>query len=278
MNSIKQFSISTLKQWTKDHARSQGWMWANRAASLLWPQQCVGCANPADGFCGACDRRLSLLQARPACPTCGMAPGPYLSPDGCCSECRGLRLRFHGTVCVGAYEDPLRNMIRRAKYHGHSTLARRFADLLANHLMASAWPTRIDVLTFVPPHWTRRWRDPFYLPAALARRLGRRTGIRTQRILRRVRRGRPQTGMRAAGRRHNVRGAFRVTTRLHGACIGVVDDVMTTGATLDEVARALRGAGARAVVNLVLARGGQYHTPSGDVPAILVGDHHERIA
>src|SRR5436309_1496841 len=115
----------------------------------------------------------------------------------------------------------------------------------------------IDGVIGVPLHWHRAWRRQYNQGAILARMLAAATGLRLwNRSLRRVRPTPKQTGLTGPARRLNVRGAFRAKpNRLRGQNILLTDDVLTTGATADAAAKALRDAGAKRVVVAVLSHG-----------------------
>jgi ComF family protein len=110
----------------------------------------------------------------------------------------------------------------------------------------------------VPLHWWRRWRRGFNQSAILARRVARKLNVPfLPRVLRRIRPTRRQTEVTPAARRENVRGAFRAVSHpaLRDRSVLLIDDVMTTGSTAGEAAKALRSAGAKSVIVAVLGHG-----------------------
>jgi ComF family protein len=141
-------------------------------------------------------------------------------------------------------------MLHALKYDGRRTLAPRISALMRMH---GSWVLEgADVCVPVPLHWRRQWQRGFNQAADLAAGLG----LPVVHALKRPRRARSQTDLPAEDRRANVRNAFRVRRGacVAGACVAVVDDVSTTGATLDACARVLLGAGAREVRTLTAAR------------------------
>jgi ComF family protein len=152
---------------------------------------------------------------------------------------------------IGSYEGALRAIVHALKYEGRRSLARPLADLMKHRgaeVLAGS-----DCLVPVPLHPTRRRARGFNQALDLARHLG----VPVRKALRRVRATPTQTGLPAAQRHRNVRDAFALAPRapsLSGATVVLVDDVSTTGATLEACARVLKAAGAREVRALLAAR------------------------
>ncbi len=238
------------------------WQMVQALIESVLPPQCVNCGAHVEGtrdLCSCCLRELDVLRAQPACPCCGAAPGPYLSPQGRCVSCRRRVVHFDGTVRVAAYDGVMRAVLRRFKYHGAEHLDAMLANLMGRALSEAPWRPRLEVLLAVPPHWSRRLIGGSYPAAALGRQLASQHGLPHPPLLRRCRFDNHQIGLSLADRTRNVRGAFvlRRGVRVRGAVLGVVDDVMTSGATLNEIAAVLKRAGAAAVFNVVLARAGR---------------------
>jgi ComF family protein len=167
--------------------------------------------------------------------------------------CRqGLR-GFDACYSYGAYEGSLRELIHLFKYSGVRPLARPLGHLLS---LALPRDLEFDLIAPMPLHWRRLWSRGFNQSALLARDLARRTGVPYGRPVRRRRATVSQAELSGAERRRNVAGAFVVTGRpdVTGKRLLLVDDVLTTGATLGACAAALKKAGARYVTVLTLAR------------------------
>jgi ComF family protein len=172
-------------------------------------------------------------------------------------ECRGVALGFERTFRLGPYEGRLRDAVLRAKSPGGEGLADFLGRVLAEIRGEAIRNSEIDLVAPVPLHWWRKWTRGFNQAEAVARELAAQLGAPfAPRLLRRVRWTARQVQLSRETRRENLRGAFRVVrgARLAGKTVLVVDDVMTTGSTLGEVARTLLSAGAERVIAVVLAR------------------------
>jgi ComF family protein len=177
--------------------------------------------------------------------------------DARCSRCRDEPFRFDAAVRLGPYDGLLRDAVLRMKYHTGEGLAELLGELWADHDGAALRALGADLVVPVPLHWRRRWLRGYNQSEALAYGLAVRLRLPCGAFgLRRIRATPMQTAQTLASRRENVRGAFAAARdhRLAGKTVLLVDDVMTTGATASEAARALRSAGAERVVVAVFAR------------------------
>ncbi len=221
----------------------------------LLPERCALCAAPAapGGLCPGCRRDLPWLAH--ACPRCAR-PLPPGAPSGPCGACQRQPPALDACIAALAYELPVDRMVQLLKFHGRLDLApvlgRLLAEALAERRPPWPWP---DLLLPVPLHRRRLHQRGYNQALEIARPLARRwhLALAPQRV-RRCRPTPPQSGLDARARRVNLRGAFRVQGRLDGLNLALVDDVMTTGSTLDALARALRRRGARRVEAWVCAR------------------------
>jgi ComF family protein len=229
---------------------------------LLYPGLCGACGTPLppeqDHFCASCRAALTT-DPFPTCPRCAGTVGPFALAtleDGC-TQCRAAAFRFERVLRLGPYDDLLREVILRLKHFSGDGLAELISDLWAVHAEPRLRELRPDVVVPVPLHWWRQWRRGYNQSLALARGLAGRLGVPCRPAwLRRVRNTPQQTQQSASARRENVRGAFRARAvpGLKGRAVLLVDDVMTTGSTASEAARALLEAGASRVSVAVLAR------------------------
>lgn len=235
---------------------------AGLVADLVLPPTCISCHGVmagAGGLCGACWPRLTFI-SRPFCERLG-APlpytpvgdaGPYLSPEALADPPAFDRAR--AAVVFG---DISRDLVHGLKYGDRLDLARPMARLMAQagrDVLAEA-----DLILPVPLHVFRLWRRRFNQAALLARHLAKATQKkwRTDALVR-VRATPSQVSLSRLERHRNVSGAFAVPgpaeAHVYGRRILLVDDVLTTGATLDACARTLRRAGATHVDALTFAR------------------------
>ncbi len=227
---------------------------------LFYPACCHGCAQPLSSSDGPiCPHCWAALSTDPmaSCPRCAASIGPYALIEGGCSLCRDQSLPFEAAVRLGRYEGLLRDVILRMKHHSGEALAELLGELWADVAGPRLLALQPEVVIPVPLHWWRRWQRGYNQSAALAFSLADRLKLSYQPSwLRRIRNTPPQTSQTLAGRRENVRGAFRARqgVPLSKRSVLLVDDVMTTGATASEAARALRKGGAARVVVAVLAR------------------------
>jgi len=244
---------------------------------LAYPEQCVQCGAVLGldrrHLCEPCLAELPWVGAH-ACPRCGAQVGPHAATARGCAACRGRAFAFRRAVAPFRYEGVVRELILRFKLGREASLAYLLGDLLCDYLASGVVSAAADLVVPVPLHWRRRAARGFNQSRLLALEIGARFGLPVAaRLLRRVRSTRSQTGFSALGRQINVRGAFavraasaaagrarRLLARAFGAVdllgkrLLVVDDVMTTGATLSECARVLREAGAADVLAVAVAR------------------------
>lgn len=230
------------------------------ARHLLYPGCCLLCGQPLPEdtpyFCSLCHNEV-FSDPHTVCPRCAGTVGPFAVVEGRCHSCRDEAFAFEQALRLGAYEGLRREIILRLKNQRGQDLAELLGECWAEQAAARFASLGIDVVVPVPLHWLRRWRRGYNQSAALCRGLATRLQLPYHPSwLRRVRNTPRQTSQTPSGRKANVRGAFRARpgTPLSGRAVLLVDDVMTTGATVSEASRALRKGGARRVVVAVLAR------------------------
>jgi ComF family protein len=242
---------------------------ADALLSVLLAPTCVACGDVLDQptrgpVCDPCWRSIRPLTP-PLCDRCGDSLPTWRAIStalACCARCRRTAPALDRARSVGAYDGALRAVVRALKYDGRRSLARPLAEMMCVRgadVLADA-----ACVVPVPLHRSRRRHRGFNQARDLARHIG----LPVIDALHRRRDTATQTGLSAAQRHRNVRDAFaptRAARQVVGLIVVLIDDVSTTGATLDACARALKGAGVKEVRGLTAARvgaGGYLSTPT----------------
>jgi ComF family protein len=218
--------------------------------NLLFPPRCVGCKKRGAWFCAACLAVVPRI-VPPLCHRCGE---PLARPGDLCYNCRREPLQIDGIRSVALFEGPLRQAVHHLKYTGQRGLASSLGSLLVEYWQGNSLPA--DVLVPVPLHASRQRERGYNQAALLAHELAAAASLPViEGCLVRTRQTAPQINLKSDERKANVREAFAcVDGRLAGRQVLLLDDVCTTGATLEACAMACRQAGARSVWALTLAR------------------------
>src|SRR5690606_31747156 len=213
---------------------------AGRLSRALLPLRCLVCAAPgADGrdLCRPCAAALPWNHC--ACARCGL---PLPAPEPACGQCLRSPPPFDACHAVFTYAPPVDGLLQRLKY-GRDLAAGALLSSLVLEGLRAALPA--DALVPVPLHASRLGARGYNQALELARPLARAFAVPLRSgLLHRTRPTAAQTGLDAAARRHNVRGAFAAAGDVPARVL-LLDDTMTTGATLADCARALRQGGAR---------------------------------
>jgi ComF family protein len=229
---------------------------------LLWPAVCVNCKQSIcetdANLCKDCWDELLFCTAGDYCRRCGRDASKYAIVDGDCPDCQGKQIYFDRIARSGVYADALQQMILSFK-KGRTELDLTLGFLVNSALQGSGFTNDIEFFVPVPLHWSRRLVRGYNQSLVLAKKLKHPTAkISTELV--RIRRTKSQPAMASpAARARNVAGAFAVRQghKFKGTKICLVDDIKTTGATLNECAKTLKDAGASKVFALVLAVAGQ---------------------
>lgn len=244
-----------------------GWQkWLSRGLDLLYPPRCAVCqVNLSDGraLCDVCDADLPRLTA-PFCQKCGEAFPGQIDEEFNCPNCHKLRFAFDFARPATLRDERTLDMIHRLKYgrelHLTQDLGRLAAEAFSDPRLIPAldgkWP-----LVPVPLHHRRHQHRHFNQAQEISRVISGHTGLPSLLALKRIRSTEHQTALTRSQRLENLRGAFVVTQAGHShlekstAGAVIVDDVLTTGSTVDECAKTLRHAGFQSVVVVTVMRG-----------------------
>ena len=226
-----------------------------RLASVVWPPACMTCGTDVSdphGLCVGCWRDLRLTGSA-QCTRCARPMPEGYGGDGQCEECADQRFAWRVARAATLYGGSSRQLVLSLKHGDRPEIARPMAVWMRR--AGADVLSRADLAVPVPLHWTRRVKRRMNQSAELARRIAAAQEIaHGPGLLRRTRATETQHGKNIAQRHSNVAGAFRASGSVQGRRIVLIDDVMTTGATLNAAARALRSAGATSVDVLVFAR------------------------
>jgi ComF family protein len=217
---------------------------------LLPPQNCLICdANAGhNSVCSACANDLPTLPQQ-RCPQCAQP----VQQAGHCGHCLKTNPHYAATIALWAYDFPIDRLIQRLKYRQQLPVARLFSSALRENI--AHLPKDIDLILPVPLSAARIKERGFNQAVEFARPLARQLKLPLElHALQRTTHTVPQASLPWKERHKNIRNAFACSVDFTGKHILVVDDVMTTGATLNEIARVLKNHGASRVTNCVLAR------------------------
>lgn len=235
--------------------------WSKRVQAVLWQPICVLCGaagqRDAIDLCAPCEADLPINS--PACRICAQPLSGQLTDQLACGACLRRPPRFDQSYCPYRYAYPIDHLVRGIKYHGAVAQGRVLSELLARGVQQIRTVSLPNILLPVPLA-QRRFRERGYNQAIeLGRFLEKRLAIpmRTDLAVR-IRETREQAALNGRERRKNIRGAFAVVRDLPAAHIAIIDDVITTGSTVNELARILKRAGAKRVEVWAVARAARW--------------------
>ena len=244
------------------HARQTSNFALQSLNELLWPAVCINCRESIgqsdNNLCKKCWHELLGCTGADYCSRCGRDASKFALLEGACPDCQGKEFHFDRIARSGIYREALQTMILSFK-HDRTELDSAVGFLANSALQGSGFYDDIELFVPVPLHWSRRLVRGYNQSQVLAGKLKHPTA-RISTDLVRIRRTKLQPAMASpAARAKNVAGAFAVR---HGhnfsnRKICLVDDIKTSGATLNECAKTLKQAGASKVYALILAVAGQ---------------------
>lgn len=216
---------------------------------LLFPPACAGCGKLGARWCDQCQQKLTPIPP-PLCEVCGRPE----STTGTCKQCLATRPAYYALRSCVVYTEPARPALISLKYLHNIGLGEALAWNVASHLAGLGW--QADLILPVPLSKQRLLERGYNQVDLIAHPLARLAGWEYQpAALQRTRHTSSQVGLNQGDRRKNVQGAFQAESRLvAGKTILLVDDVTTTGATLDSASLALMQAGAQRVYALTFAK------------------------
>jgi ComF family protein len=218
---------------------------------LVATPRCLLCAGRSEALiCQGC--RNDLPWNRCACPLCAR---PLAAPEmALCAACIRKPPPFDAAIAAFRYAEPVDRAVQRLKYGADFLAARWLGEALAD-VAGTRRPSSPDLLIPMPLHSGRLRRRGYNQAQEIARTVAQRTGIALHpQLAHRIRATDDQIGKTAVQRRRNVRDAFAVDAAVCGHRLALIDDVMTTGSTLSELARVCRQAGAKSVEAWAVAR------------------------
>lgn len=217
---------------------------------VFYPTKCAICGKYGLILCQECYGLISINLTN-VCPMCGK-----ISADSrYCSSCRKKKgLNIDAIIVAAKYnEGGIKELIYKLKYHGFTAISDLFADLMALRL-GNVKTDKNWVISYIPLHRFRQNFRGFNQSELIARKLGRKLRLPCEEFLVRIKNTPSQTLLGKKERQKNVSGVFRATGDISGKCIILIDDVTSTGATLNSAAFALKSAGAKRIYGLVVAR------------------------
>lgn len=219
---------------------------------LIYPPHCLICRAEGQSYlCGKCIEKITLIKP-PYCQKCG---GPTESFH--CQECRSREYHFESARSAAIYEDVMRQAVHELKYNNHINIAPPLAEIMALSFNDTGLAGRADIVIPIPIHRSRQIRRGFNQSEELARGFCSRLHLPMETsVLHKTKKTKRQMELPFDLRVGNIRGSFSVThpEKIRGKRVLLIDDVFTTGSTLDEAAKVLREAGASIVYCYTLSK------------------------
>lgn len=223
--------------------------------NIFYPPLCFSCEAKTSGsyLCGQCKENIEFFWP-PLCRICGI---PFCADNTTvCPACREKEMFYNRLISIAAYQGPVKTLVLHFKYQRCDYLADFLADLMAGHMFdAKLLPYAYDLMTCVPMHPTRLKERGYNQAHLLGKNLAAKFNLEFAPDLIRVTKNRPaQVTLSQAQRRQNIQDAFASDYDLAGKNIVMIDDIFTTGATINACAYALKAAKAQTVLALTLAK------------------------
>lgn len=227
---------------------------------LLWPEICPFCGKvSATGICPACSKKINtLLVVQPTCMKCGKPV--RLNEQELCQDCSTLKHHFDRGKALWIHKPPVSHSIYHFKYKNQRQFAKYYAKELFSVYNKLLYEWNPEYIVPIPLHRRRKRKRGYNQSQIIAKELSKLSGIPIDiHLLKRVRYTEPQKKLDYKIRRKNLRDAFYVTDKVEGVeCVLLIDDIYTTGSTMDEAARMLKCAGVENVYFLTVSIGQGY--------------------
>jgi competence protein ComFC len=219
------------------------------AVDWVFPPACIGCGKIGKNLCPDCEAKIPYL-VHDLCPKCGY-PKKHQKTCECCGK---LTPQFTALRSVAEYSGAIQNAIVRLKFHNDLGIGYVFAAKLADLIKKNNW--QVDLITPVPSSRERLKSRGYNQAGVLARSVALQLGIKyDDKIIIKKRDTSTQVERNAQARRQNMTDVFQASGKsLHSKSVLIVDDVITTGATINDCARAIQFAGAKEVYGISLGR------------------------
>lgn len=218
---------------------------------LIFPKFCLGCSKEGNWLCSACQEKIVFVKTQ-VCPDCGR-----VSRQGkFCSKCKGKKLS--GIIAACYFEEgPIRELVHNFKYNHILELGDFLGQILADATLENLTLKKDFIIVPVPLHWLRQSRRGYNQAEILAKVVSEKLSLPFDQVIKRTHRTKRQVDLRGEERRENLKNVFEVFPgkNIDGKTIILVDDITTTGTTLQECAWVLKENGAKKVWGLVIAKG-----------------------
>ena len=231
----------------------------NITSDFLYPPLCVSCKKPLfwkkhNLICTSCFESIEYIGDN-SCWLCAKSLGKYAARQKSCDECKNKNHKFTRIVAACCYNDIAKDIIHAYKFQNSKNLHVFISEAIYMQFLKEYSNLNFDYIVPVPLHRNKKNERGYNQSALIAKNLSQRTNIEySEKILVRTRDTLSQSMLNASDRKLNMSGAFFVKKSLEKQNILLVDDVFTTGTTINECSYTLRTAGARRVYAIVFAR------------------------
>ncbi len=216
--------------------------WLKKYTTDLLPPHCEVCqleVGESAGFSWLCEHCQRYISEIPRCYCCGL---PMETQVEVCGKCLAEPPVWQRVYCVGGYQQPISGYVHRLKYERQFWQGAKLASLLAPRVKQPA-----ELLTSVPLHWKRQWYRGFNQSELIGLSLAKSLNRPYQNLFKRTRATPPQQGKDRAQRMRNLHDAFRLIQPINVKHVAIVDDVLTTGSTVQHLCKLLLEAGVETV-------------------------------